>query len=1292
MTITDSNENAFVISSLSSQIPDYAFIGNNDIATEGVWRLPSGELQTYANWANGEPNDGNSTKNEDVAAIYFSVQDFGTVGVWNDVRIDGYGNISKGISEIPLNLSITTSSAPTEGAGVFTTSINLSAGTEASGNLAEGAEIYWSISGITADDLESGELEGSGVITDGVLEIEHSLVEDNDSGESFDVSVFSDADRTQQIGEIQEFSIADETPAPALRGNSIYSLIFKDHPRSENPRADSSLAWWSWSNSDQNTYRDQLFSLSDEYGGSIATINSQQEYDFLEFYFKDQVSFSAWVYLPGEVLGVANFRKSDYSEWGEASDYQEWFPADSFSGYAPEFAVVETPLNLSITTSIAPTEGAGVFTTSINLSAGSEASGNLAEGAEVYWTVSGITADDLASGALSGSGVITDGKLSIDHSLVNDADSGETFNVSVFSDVENTQQIGATAEFLIQEENNTPQVPTGPVIRGNSLYLVVPGPSQVLASDQSRNLGGELITVNDVGESTFISQSEIVQRASTWGLWIGLTIRDGQLKWYSGDSADYLDWSPGEPSGDGGGLNADIHLWTGNSGQPAGQWNDVPQGWNTPVDQTGDIDWLPGIAEIPLNLSITTSTTPTEGAGVFTTSINLSAGTEASGNLAEGAEVYWTVSGITEDDLESGELEGSGVIANGVLEIEHSLVEDYDSGESFDVSVFSDADRTQQIGATEVFEVKDTIRSIGPSGESLTLSGTAYNEPWQYVVIEDSPSLSISGEYTVSSWVYRSNAGGDWRNLYDIPNAHLLEFSPGGRIRWRSENNNIDFRAGDPEIPEGEWHHVAATMVQNGSEYSASVYVDGQLATNTNDNNSNGVRDSNENLYLGILWSQRFGNPDPWAGSIDDFKIWNTGLSASDIKAVASNNSSVRRENLVAEYNFNNDTATTVYDSSGNNNHGTKISISNPPSPPTAPTPAPPGGGSLTLSGNAYNDPWQYVVIEDSPSLSISGEYTVSSWVYRSNAGGDWRNLYDIPNAHLLEFSPGGRIRWRSENNNIDFRAGDPEIPEGEWHHVAATMVQNGSEYSASVYVDGQLATNTNDNNSNGVRDSNENLYLGILWSQRFGNPDPWAGSIDDFKIWNTGLSASEIKAVASNDYSVRRENLVAEYNFNNDTSTTVYDSSGYENHGTKVSITNVIDADPITGTLGLPGKVKLKKRGKVSFRLYGSEDLDVNSIEFDSIIFGRDPDALNEEVPSKDDYFQGAKRKKGKKKGSYIAKVKDLNDDGFDDIIMKVYRRDLVGVMERGDTEIYGFAQMGEESVLWSNVDTMFL
>ena len=78
-------------------------------------------------------------------------------------------------------------------------------------------------------------------------------------------------------------------------------------------------------------------------------------------------------------------------------------------------------------------------------------------------------------------------------------------------------------------------------------------------------------------------------------------------------------------------------------------------------------------------------------------------------------------------------------------------------------------------------------------------------------------------------------------------------------------------------------------------------------------------------------------------------------------------------------------------------------------------------------------------------------------------------------------------------------------------------------------------------------------------------------------------------------------------------------------------------------------------------------------------------------ESPAADAYFQGAQRTKGKKAGSYIAKVKGLNGDGFDDILLTVLKSDLVGVMEKGDAEIDAYAQMEEKSVLWSNTDTVF-
>ena len=97
---------------------------------------------------------------------------------------------------------------------------------------------------------------------------------------------------------------------------------------------------------------------------------------------------------------------------------------------------------------------------------------------------------------------------------------------------------------------------------------------------------------------------------------------------------------------------------------------------------------------------------------------------------------------------------------------------------------------------------------------------------------------------------------------------------------------------------------------------------------------------------------------------------------------------------------------------------------------PEIKTKSPAGGGYLEFSGK-NNEPFEYVVIKNSPSLSIEGEITVSSWIYRTeNSGGDWRNLYDIPGAHLFEFAPGGGFDWRAENNN-ELSHKRPSCPNG---------------------------------------------------------------------------------------------------------------------------------------------------------------------------------------------------------------------------------------------------------------------
>jgi hypothetical protein len=423
--------------------------------------------------------------------------------------------------------------------------------------------------------------------------------------------------------------------------------------------------------------------------------------------------------------------------WDDAGTHENWLGEFQLKGIA------EVPLTLSITRLAATKEGAGAFTTSINLSAGNSSSGNLANGVTVYWKVTGITTDDLESGALTGSGVISNGKLDVQHSLKRDSDTGESFNFSVFSDSAYTQQISTTSSVAVQEGASSNP---GSVIRGNSLYQIAEGPSWTQAESNSILLGGHLTTVNDMAENEFLQKFNNGESngATNWK-WIGLNDieAEGVFRWISGQTSNYRPqgWSPDENRGFDSPAGQDYVAIQFYGGSYSGGWDDKG---NPPYHSNQ------GIAEIPLTLSITRSTSFKEGSDAVTSSINLSAGTSASGNLANGQTIYWKVTGITSDDLTSGSLSGLGLISNGKLDITHALKVDSDSGESFNLSVFSDSSYTQQIGSTSSASIEEALL---PS--SITINGNNNG-------IANTGNINNSG--TINTGTYNSNSNNTTNN------------------------------------------------------------------------------------------------------------------------------------------------------------------------------------------------------------------------------------------------------------------------------------------------------------------------------------------------------------------------------------------------------------------------------------------------------------------------------------------------------------------------------------------------
>ncbi len=85
--------------------------------------------------------------------------------------------------------------------------------------------------------------------------------------------------------------------------------------------------------------------------------------------------------------------------------------------------------------------------------------------------------------------------------------------------------------------------------------------------------GGKLATIRSKAENDWIVRTLLPMSKNEWGLWIGYTDagHEGSWTWDSGESASYMNWTPGEPNNAGG---AEHYAHILNVASNPGSWND----------------------------------------------------------------------------------------------------------------------------------------------------------------------------------------------------------------------------------------------------------------------------------------------------------------------------------------------------------------------------------------------------------------------------------------------------------------------------------------------------------------------------------------------------------------------------------------------------------------------------------------------------------------------------------------------------------------------------------------------
>ena len=130
-------------------------------------------------------------------------------------------------------------------------------------------------------------------------------------------------------------------------------------------------------------------------------------------------------------------------------------------------------------------------------------------------------------------------------------------------------------------------------------------------------------------------------------------------------------------------------------------------------------------------------------------------------------------------------------------------------------------------------------------------------------------------------------------------------------------------------------------------------------------------------------------------------------------------------------------------DSSGNDRHGTLIGT--PQFVPGA------FGEALEQDGD------DYVTIEGYKGILGTNPFSIVAWIRTTNTA-----IGQI--THWGTDNDGQRVEFRVNSNRLRISGGggnvqgDTDLTDGEWHHVAATVIENASASSGDVtfYVDGE--------------------------------------------------------------------------------------------------------------------------------------------------------------------------------------------------------------------------------------------
>ncbi len=306
------------------------------------------------------------------------------------------------------------------------------------------------------------------------------------------------------------------------------------------------------------------------------------------------------------------------------------------------------------------------------------------------------------------------------------------------------------------------------------------------------------------------------------------------------------------------------------------------------------------------------------------------------------------------------------------------------------------------------FDCSDTTDcvNIDPTSSTDGKKGLQFNGVDELINI-GSP-LQFASEMTIEAWINPS--ANNYRRLFTkfpgtgAPNGLIIidtynatDNGQNLRLYIKTDIETINLQAPNV-LALNTWQHVAFTF--NGNDQTAKIYVDGiNVATATHTS-------SNMAIY-GQNWGigedhNGAGAPEYFQGSMDDIRFWNRAKSQSQIADSMNVCLSGSENDLMLYYNFENASANSIPDESGNGFTGGWI-----------------GSGSMQLIQSELECTNNSSKIEDTQMNNVQVSPNPASTLIRINS--------DAPIKDVTVFNSVGQLVIQTVNNQISIE----DLPNG---------------------------------------------------------------------------------------------------------------------------------------------------------------------------------------------------------------------------------------------------------------------